>query len=123
MKGAAMNAVIGQLFEPLLFLVFLGSTGLMTLSPAHRRYYRHARASHRTGCSLIKALRYTSKQATREIPWFLPCALLIGGLPGVLLGNPATSLGGVATILLALMLLPIVAPIPSVATELSESAR
>lgn len=118
-----MKSTIGKFFEPLLFLVFLLSTGLMALSPARRRHYRLERSKAHTACSLFKAIRYTSKKVVMEAPFFLPGFLMIGALPGWFMNGVSGVLVGVSTVLGFLAMLPVVAPVPSVAAELDAFSK
>lgn len=112
-----MKQTIGNLFEPLLFAVFLLSAALMALSSARRRRYKLM--ASRTGCGFLKALRYTSKRAVSESPLFVPGALAIAAVIGWPAGGFWGALVGVGAMLIALAILPVVAPLPSVAAELS----
>lgn len=115
-----MKKAIGDMFEPFLFVVFLLSAALMMLSSARRRRYKLM--TSRTGCGLLKLFRYTSKRAVNEAPFFLPGALIIGAIIGSAGGWLGALIGACST-LIALALLPILAPLPSVAAELSDVQR
>ena len=111
-----MNKTIGNFFEPFLFVVFLLSASLIMLSSARRRHYKLM--TSRTGCGFLKLLRYTSKRAVSEAPFFLPGALFIGAMIGAV-GGWLGALTGAGAVLIALALLPVLAPLPSVVAEIS----
>lgn len=111
-----MKNVITRPFEPFWFgYAIVVSSAMLATNPVFKRHWTTWRKKH--GCGFIKLCRYMSKRASNEWPSIMPVTLLVGAVIGTFASGIVGAITGAGLSYLFLMVIPFIAPLPSVLLE------